>query len=119
MRRARTWGWARMRRYDDPYNDLGPSSPHQSCPDCIIGTRGYDFREGQGQHSLPNGAAAVFEINIDPIRTGSCELFGKVTYAMIDSGIEAKFFDDRVAFFGAAGDADSSCASHLGELPNQ
>src|SRR5437660_2146626 len=47
MRRARTWGWARMRRYDDPYNDLGPSSPHQSCPDCIIATRGYDFREGQ------------------------------------------------------------------------
>jgi hypothetical protein len=36
-----------MRRYDDPYNDLGPSSPHQSCPDCIIATRGYDFREGQ------------------------------------------------------------------------
>jgi hypothetical protein len=25
-----------MRRYDDPYNDLGPSLPHQSCPDCII-----------------------------------------------------------------------------------
>src|SRR6266478_2154810 len=47
MRRARTWGWARMRRYDDPSNDLGPSSPHQSCPDCIIATRGYDFREGQ------------------------------------------------------------------------
>ena len=36
-----------MRRYDDPYNDLGPSSPHQSCPDCIIATQGYDFREGQ------------------------------------------------------------------------
>ena len=47
MRRARTWGWARMRRYDDLYNDLGPSSPHQSCPDCIIATQGYDFREGQ------------------------------------------------------------------------
>jgi hypothetical protein len=47
MRRARPWGWARMRRYDDPYNDLGPSSPHQSCPDCIIAMRGYDFREGQ------------------------------------------------------------------------
>ena len=46
MRRARTWGWARMRRYDDPYNDLEPSSPHQSCPDCIIAMRGYDFREG-------------------------------------------------------------------------
>jgi hypothetical protein len=24
---------------------LGPSSPYQSCPDCIIATRGYDFRE--------------------------------------------------------------------------
>ncbi len=47
MRRARTWGWARTRRYDEPSNDLGPSPSHQSCPDCIIATRGYDFREGQ------------------------------------------------------------------------
>src|SRR2546430_12547033 len=46
-RRARTWGWPRTRRYDDPSNDLGPSSSHRSCPDCIIATRGYDFREGQ------------------------------------------------------------------------
>src|SRR5258707_11763291 len=76
-------------------------------------------RVEQEQHSLPNGAADVFEINIDPIRTGSYELFGKVRYAMINNGIEAKFFDDRAAFFRAAGDADSSCASQLGELPNQ
>src|SRR5262245_4510044 len=47
MRRARTWGWGRTRRYDGPSNDLGPSSPYQSCPDCIIATRGYDFRKGQ------------------------------------------------------------------------
>src|ERR1700716_2609760 len=26
----------------------GPSSPHKSCPDCIIATCGYDFRDGQG-----------------------------------------------------------------------
>ena len=38
-RRARTWGWPRTRRYDDPSNDLGPSSSHRSCPDCIIATR--------------------------------------------------------------------------------
>jgi hypothetical protein len=44
---SRTWGWARTRRYDDPSNDLGPLSSHQSCPDCIITTGGYDFREGQ------------------------------------------------------------------------
>jgi hypothetical protein len=47
MRRARTWDWGRTRRYDGPSNDLGPSSQYQSCPDCIIATRGYDFREGQ------------------------------------------------------------------------
>ena len=46
-RRAHIWGWARMRRYDEPSNDLGPSSPHPSCPDCIIATRGYDSREEQ------------------------------------------------------------------------
>jgi len=49
MRRARTWGWGRTRRCDGPSNDLGPSSPYQSCPDCIIVTRGYDFREGHGK----------------------------------------------------------------------
>jgi hypothetical protein len=43
--RVRTFG--RTRRYDGPCKELGPSSPSQSCPDCIIATRGYDFREGQ------------------------------------------------------------------------
>jgi hypothetical protein len=38
----------RMLRCDDLSNDLGPLWSHQSCPDCIIATRGYDFREGQG-----------------------------------------------------------------------
>src|SRR5262245_2664266 len=50
MRRARIWGWARTRRCDEPLNDLGPSSRHQSYLDCIIATHGYDFREG---HALP------------------------------------------------------------------
>jgi hypothetical protein len=49
-----------MRRYDDPYNDLGPSSPHQSCPDCIIDMRGYDFREGQVVPRTIIGAARTF-----------------------------------------------------------
>jgi hypothetical protein len=42
MRRVRTWGWRRRRRYDEPSNDLGTLSPRQSCPACIIDTRGYD-----------------------------------------------------------------------------
>jgi hypothetical protein len=37
-----------MRRYDEPSNDLGPSSSHQTYLDCIIAMRGYDVREGQG-----------------------------------------------------------------------
>ena len=43
------WHLRRETRRDDaPSNDLGPSSPHKSCPDCIIATCGYDFRDGQG-----------------------------------------------------------------------
>jgi len=36
------------RQYGGPFNDLGPSSSHQSCPDCMIATGGYDFQERQG-----------------------------------------------------------------------
>ena len=68
---------------------------------------------------MPNGAADVFEIHIDPIRTGSLQLSGKVGSPMIDSGIEAKLFDNGAAFFATAGDADSSCASDFRELPDQ
>src|SRR6266446_4646049 len=49
MRRAHTWVWARTRRCDDPSNDLGPLSSHQSCPDCIIATPGYDFGKDNGR----------------------------------------------------------------------
>src|SRR5262245_36755473 len=53
MRRVHTLGWRRTRRYDEPSNDLGPLSPHQSCPAYIIDTRGYDSREGQVDHWPP------------------------------------------------------------------
>jgi hypothetical protein len=35
-----------LRRLVDAAGD--PSSPHKSCPDCIIATCGYDSRDGQG-----------------------------------------------------------------------
>ena len=47
IRRARTWHCGRMRRYGELSKDQEPSLPHQFCSDCIIATRGYDFREGQ------------------------------------------------------------------------
>jgi len=36
-----------MRRYDELSRDQEPLLPLQFCLDCIIATRGYDFREGQ------------------------------------------------------------------------
>src|SRR5262245_27993466 len=61
MRRAHIWGWARTRRCDEPLNDLGPSSRHQSYPDCIIATHGYDFREGQVFAGLYRVAPGVLD----------------------------------------------------------
>jgi mono/diheme cytochrome c family protein len=58
MRRVHTWGWGRTRRYDEPSNDLGPLSPRQSCPACIIDTRGYDSREGQDLRKIASYFAA-------------------------------------------------------------
>jgi hypothetical protein len=37
-----------MRRYIERSSDAGPSSLRLFCLGCIIATRGYDFREGQG-----------------------------------------------------------------------
>jgi Integrase core domain len=45
-------GEERTRRYDEPSKDLVRSSLRQSCPDCIIATHGYSFREGQGSEKL-------------------------------------------------------------------
>jgi hypothetical protein len=45
-RHARTWHWARMRRYGEPSKDQERLLPLQFCSDCITAMRGYDFREG-------------------------------------------------------------------------
>src|SRR5256885_11520706 len=71
MRLARTWGWGRTRRYDGPSNDLGPSLPYQSCQDCIIATRGYDFREGQVYGAVVARRFRAMGIRDKPIAPGS------------------------------------------------
>jgi type I site-specific restriction endonuclease len=53
MKHARISDWVRTRRYDEPSKDLVRSSLRQSCPDCIIATHGYSFREGQGYDPTP------------------------------------------------------------------
>jgi hypothetical protein len=47
MRRARILDWPKTPRYLGRFNDPELSSQRQFCPDCIIATPGYDFREGQ------------------------------------------------------------------------
>ena len=44
---AVAWGEDLPGRYGELYKNQEPSWPHQFCSDCIIATRGYDFREGQ------------------------------------------------------------------------
>src|SRR5205807_3755417 len=70
-------------------------------------------------HGLPNSAADIFEIDVDAFRAGRGKLFGKVTRAMVDGGVEAKFLGDIAAFFRAASDADGPGAGHLGELSDE
>ncbi len=53
MKPARTLDWPRTHRYDALSNDAETSSQRLFCPDCIIATPGYDFREGQYYESRP------------------------------------------------------------------
>src|SRR6266702_701815 len=48
MNRARTYHCTRMRHCIEQSNGLVPSLLCPSWVDCIIATRGYDFRKGQG-----------------------------------------------------------------------
>ena len=41
-----------MRRYDELSKDQELLLPRQFCSDCIIATRGYDFREGLPLNAL-------------------------------------------------------------------
>jgi len=51
-----------MPRYGELSKDQEPSLPHQFCSDCIITTRGYDFREGQVERFIN---ATVLELSHD------------------------------------------------------
>src|ERR1700687_4977143 len=52
MNRARTYHCTRMRHCIEQSNGLVPSLLCPSWVDCIIATRGYDFRKGQAYMAL-------------------------------------------------------------------
>src|SRR5260370_11852219 len=56
MRCARTYHWIRMLRSVARSSDAEPLSMCQFCLGCIIATRGFNFREGQGL--ISNGGSA-------------------------------------------------------------
>jgi hypothetical protein len=53
-----------MRRYGEPSKDQERLWPHQFCSDCIIATRGYDFREGQVHHSQAPSRVAKYMVKL-------------------------------------------------------
>ena len=48
MNRARTYRCTRIRRWVERSNDTETLPLRPFCRSCIIATRGYDFRKGQG-----------------------------------------------------------------------
>src|SRR6478672_5731209 len=49
-----------MRRYGELSKDREPLLPHQFCSDCIMATRGYDFREGHAAPGMGNPMKKAF-----------------------------------------------------------
>jgi hypothetical protein len=60
-----------MRRYGELSKDQEPSLPHQFCSDCIVATRGYDFREGQVYGAVVARRFRAMGIRDKPIAPGS------------------------------------------------
>src|SRR6266481_7614676 len=65
------------------FNDLGPSSPRQFYLDCIIATRGYDFREGQPAFSRQESPFCL-SLRLDAPRRRRFQLI----HSYLDKGIE-------------------------------
>jgi hypothetical protein len=65
-------------------------------------------REGikQRQHSLPNCAADIFEINVDSFWARGCQPLREFWITMIDGGVEAQLINDVTALFRSASHAD-------------
>src|SRR5260221_7513175 len=79
---------AANRRYGEPSTDQERLLPHQFCSDCIIATRGYDFREGQGllRELLP--AAARIGLLVNPTNANVEGVTKDVTAAASAIGVQ-------------------------------
>ena len=71
-----------------------------------------------GQHRVPDGAADVLVIDVDPLRARRLQPLGHVRRAMVDAIVEAELVAHVGAFVGTAGDPDRARAAQLGDLPD-
>jgi hypothetical protein len=100
---ARTWDWARMRRYAGPCNAPERLPPHQSYLGYTIVTRGSDFRERQGFGSAASPAGRSLS---------SCAKVGRSTFGGITGnfGLQRRRNDVCLHHHSSA----PSAPSHLG-----
>src|ERR1700676_5314921 len=70
MNLARTYRCTRMRRWVERSNDTEPLPLRPFCRGCIIATRGYDFREGQGVNGARSAGQNDRNANIAAVAGG-------------------------------------------------
>src|SRR6266571_7578023 len=73
----------------------------------------------QGQHRLPDRAADILEVYVDPVGTRRRQVGGKIGGTVIDCGVEAQVVLHERTFLRAAGNADGPRARELRELADQ
>ena len=69
-----------------------------------------------GKTSFENGAAYIFEIDIDAVRTSILEFFRKAWAAVVDTSVQAKLFHDEPALLLASRDPNGPAASQFRDL---
>src|SRR5258708_3108067 len=69
--------------------------------------------------SLPNGAANVLEIDIDPVRASFCKGHWAVSGLVINACCKTKFRNQEAAFAWPASNANGPCAPNFCQLPHK
>ena len=71
----------------------------------------------QRQHRIEHLAADVFIINVNALRAGLRQLFGKIRCPMVEADVKAQRLDRIATLLAAAGNPDGAAAFKLSNLP--
>src|SRR5260221_11827002 len=72
-----------------------------------------------GKESLPNGAANVLEINIDPVRACFCKGLWEVSGLVVNGSRKTKYRNQEVAFAWTASNTNGPRAPNFSQLPHK